>query len=150
MEIQKARISDVKEIARIINDHAAKGLMLAIPLTQIYDQLRDFVVARDGDQVMGCGAIHVAWENLGEIRSVAVAEDARKKGIGTRIVTALIDMAHEIEIARILVLTYQPDFFKRFGFHVVEKETLPHKIWRACINCPRFPSCDEIGMILDV
>lgn len=148
--IKQARISDVKQIARIINDHADKGLMLHIPLTQIYDQLRDFVVATDNDQIVGCGAVHIAWEGLGEIRSVAVAEECRNKGVGTHIVNALINMAREIEISKLLVLTYQQDFFKRFGFQLVEKETLPHKIWRACLNCPRFPNCDEIAMVLDL
>lgn len=140
-------MGDVKNIAEIINTHAKNDLMLPISLIQIYDQIRDFIVAEVDGEIAGCGAIHVVWENLGEIRSVAVKESCRKNGIGTLLAEKLIRMALEIGIRDIFVLTYQKTFFEKFGFSVIEKETLPHKIWNVCINCSKFPNCDETAMI---
>jgi amino-acid N-acetyltransferase len=150
LTIRPARIPDVLTIAKIVNEHAAKELMLPIALNQIYEQLRDFVVAEENGEIAGCGAIHVAWEDLGEIRSLAVAESNRKKGIGGKIAAELLKMAKELGIKKIFVLTYQVDFFKRLGFVVVDKETLPHKIWRVCLNCHKFPSCDETALQLQL
>lgn len=148
--IRPAKIGDVKDIAKIINQHASKGQMLPIALSSIYDQLRDFVVATDEGRIVGCGAMHVAWDNLGEIRSIAVEEDSRGKKIGIAITERLLDMAREMELTRVFVLTYQKDFFDRFGFHHVDKDVLPHKIWRACLNCPKFPNCDETALMLEL
>lgn len=147
--IRPAKIKDVKIIAKIINQHAEKGMMLPIALNQIYEQFRDFIVAEEEGEIIGCGAIHVAWDNLGEIRSLAIEEGYRRKGLGSLLVKKLLSMAREIEIKKIFILTYQVDFFKRFGFNIIEKEMLPHKIWQACLNCPRFPNCDEIAMMLE-
>jgi amino-acid N-acetyltransferase len=90
------------------------------------------------------------WEDLAEIRSVAVAEEAGRKGLGTKLVTACLDEAHELGLKKVFCLTYKPNFFGKFGFRVVDKSELPHKVWRDCINCVKFPDCDEIAMILEM
>lgn len=148
--IRSAKIHDAMQIAKIINQHAAKELMLPIPLNQIYEQLRDFLVVEKKGHVVGCGAIHVAWEELGEIRSLAVDSEFRHKGLGTILVQKTLEMAREIELKKIFVLTYQVKFFERFGFQVVDKSTLPHKIWKVCLNCHKFPDCDETAMMMEL
>jgi amino-acid N-acetyltransferase len=148
--IRAAKINDAEEMSRLINKHASSNLMLPIALNQIYDQLRDFVVAEAEGEIIGCGAMHITWKDLGEIRSVAIEESHRKQGVGTQIVNRLLTMALEMEVKRLFVLTYQPKFFDKFGFSVIDKEALPHKIWRVCINCHKFPNCDEIAMIKEI
>ncbi|MFP3896745.1 MAG: N-acetyltransferase [Anaerolineales bacterium] len=149
MVAEKAGVKDVPAMSDLINYFADKELMLPRSQHQIYQYLRDFVVAKDGSTVIGCGALHIVWGDLGEVRSLAVAEDWHGRGVGRCIVEALQREARELGLPRIFTLTYQQKFFERFGFHVVPRESLPHKIWGDCLNCPKFPNCDEIAMILD-
>ena len=145
-----ARVGDVRQIVEIINHHASKELMLHRSLNQVYEGLREYQVAEADGRIIGCGALNIAWEDLCEIRSVAVREGHERKGVGTRIVQALLDDAHQLELKRVFLLTYQPGFFERFGFRPVEKDALPHKVWNDCINCVKFPDCDEVAMILGI
>ena len=152
--VRPARMGDVRQIVEIINFHASKGLMLHRPLNQVYEGLREYEVAEENGQIngqiIGCGALNITWEDLGEIRSVAVREGYQGKGIGMRIVQTLLEDAHHLDLKRVFVLTYQPKFFGRAGFQEVEKDTLPHKVWKDCINCVKFPDCDEIAMIMEI
>ncbi len=148
--IEKARIEDPPLILALINHYAAQELMLPRSLNDIYENLRDFFVWRDGSDVRGCVALHVSWQGLGEIRSLAVAEEARRRGIGRRLVKSCLREAKDLGMKRVFVLTYQPEFFKRFGFRHHPKESLPHKIWADCLNCPKFPDCDEVALALDL
>jgi len=148
--IRKAQISDVKEIQKLLIIFASRGDMLSRSLSEIYESLRDFYVFEEGDTILGAAALHIVWDDLAEVRSVAVVEDAGRKGIGSQLVQACISEAREIGLKRIFCLTYKPDFFGKHGFHLVDKSELPHKVWGDCIKCVKFPDCDENAMILDL
>jgi amino-acid N-acetyltransferase len=148
--IRKAQIADVKEIQKLLMTFANRGDMLSRSLSELYESLRDFYVVEEGGVLLGAAALHIVWEDLAEVRSVAVTEDAGRKGIGSRLVQACIAEAREIGLKRIFCLTYKPDFFAKHGFLLVDKAELPHKVWGDCIKCPKFPDCDENAMILDL
>jgi amino-acid N-acetyltransferase len=148
--IRKAKLDDVKPIQKLLAHFAGKGDMLSRSLSELYEALRDFYVAESDGQLLGTAALHIVWADLAEIRSVAVAEEAGGKGIGTQVVQACLDEARTLGLKRVFCLTYKPDFFGRFGFRVVDKSELPHKVWGDCIKCAKFPDCDEIAMILDL
>ena len=147
--IRGAVVKDVPAIARIVNGYASQGLMLPRSLHNLYQCVRSFVVAATDDQVIGCGALQVFWHDLAEVRSLAVEEAWAGKGIGRLMVRYLVDQARSLGIARVFTLTYRQRFFERLGFHEVPKESLPHKIWSDCLNCPKYPDCDEIALMLD-
>jgi amino-acid N-acetyltransferase len=148
--IRKAQIADVKNIQKLLMTFANRGDMLSRSLSELYESLRDFYVVEEDGVLLGAAALHVVWEDLAEVRSVAVTEDAGRKGIGSRLVQACISEAREIGLKRIFCLTYKPDFFAKHGFRLVDKAELPHKVWGDCIKCPKFPDCDENAMILDL
>ncbi len=149
--LRKAQIGDVKEIQKLLTIYATKGEMLSRSLSELYEALRDFYVVTDEDgRILGTAALHIVWADLAEVRSVAVVADSGRKGIGTMLVNACIKEARELELKRIFCLTYKPDFFGKFGFVLVDKSTLPHKVWGDCIKCPKFPDCDENAMTLDL
>jgi amino-acid N-acetyltransferase len=147
--IRKARMADVKAIQKLIADYARKGDMLPRSLSDIYENLRDYFVYEDGGDVVGSAAIHIMWEDLAEVRSLAVQEGRMRRGVGTQLVEACISEAIVLGIARVFALTYKPEFFERLGFHRVDKAELPHKIWTDCLKCAKFPDCDEIALVAD-
>lgn len=144
--IRPARMSDVKPIHSLLQQFASKGLLLGRSISSLYDSLRDFVVYDDGG-VQGACALHICWDNLAEIRSLAVTEDSHGRGIGRALVNACLDEAKSLEIGRVFTLTYQGGFFRKLRFAPIEKSELPHKIWSDCIQCPKFPDCDEEALI---
>ena len=146
---RKATVSDVPVIHKIINAIAAKDEMLPRSLNQLYDSLRDFWVCEVNGAVRGCSALHVLWGDLGEIRSVAIEPEYQKKGIGRELVNRNIAEAKQLGLPRIFLLTYKPEFFQKFGFSVIDKHSLPQKVWTECVNCPKFPDCGETAMILN-
>jgi amino-acid N-acetyltransferase len=146
----KPTIKDAPDIAALINTFSAKGVLLARSVNNIYEHLRDFVVAKRGDRLLGCAALQVVWDGLGEIRSLAVAEDARKAGAGRALVEFCLREAIQLGVRQVFVLTYQTDFFGKFGFREHPKEALPQKVWKDCVHCPKFPNCDETAMLLDL
>ncbi len=148
--IEKARISDVPRMHRLVNYFAEKGEMLPRALSEIYENIRDFFVVRDGDEVVACVALHVNWEDLAEIKSLAVAEERQDSGIGTLLLEASLAEARELGIATVFCLTYKPTFFAKLGFQEVEKMELPRKVWTECYRCAKFPNCDEVAMILQL
>lgn len=148
--LRKARITDVKEIQKLLTHFANRGDMLSRSLSELYEAIRDFYIVEESGQLLGAAALHIVWDDLAEIRSVAVAEDAGRKGVGTEVVNACISEARELGLKRLFCLTYKPDFFARFGFSVVDKSELPHKVWGDCIKCVKFPDCDEISMIMEL
>ena len=147
---EKARIVDVPQIHKLVNSFGSQGLMLPRPLSEIYENLRDFVVLKDGDEVVGCGALHILWGDLLEIKSVAVAEDHQREGIGAAVVRACLDEAGKMDVPMVFVLTYEPEFFGRFGFTKVDLMDLPRKVWGECQRCPKYPDCDETAMVLQL
>jgi amino-acid N-acetyltransferase len=146
-QVEKAKITDVPQIHKLINGFADKGLMLARPLSEIYESIRDFFVIRKDGEVVACAALHISWSDLAEIRSVAVAEERQKKGLGATLVAACLKEAEELGIKTIFCFTYQPEFFKRQKFVDVDKMELPRKVWTDCFRCPKFPNCDEISLV---
>lgn len=148
--IRKAQIADVKDIQKLLMTFANRGDMLSRSLSELYESLRDFYVVEEEGVLLGAAALHVVWEDLAEVRSVAVVENSGRKGIGSRLVQACIAEAREIGLKRIFCLTYKPEFFAKHGFRLVDKAELPHKVWGDCIKCPKFPDCDENAMILDL
>ncbi|MFB0559339.1 MAG: N-acetyltransferase [Dehalococcoidales bacterium] len=147
MEIEKAKISDATQMHKLINYFADKGEMLARPLSEIYENIRDYFVVKQGKRVIACAALHVNWLDLGEIKSVAVAEDSQRQGIGDQLIEACLKEAKELGIPTIFCLTYKPAFFEKLGFSQIDKMKLPHKVWSECYRCPKFPNCDEVGLI---
>ena len=146
--IRNARIKDVKEIHSLLKHFAAQGLLLARSISSLYDQLRDFVVYVDKeDKILGACAFHIIWENLAEVSSLAVREEAQGSGIGAQLVRNCLDEAEKFGIEQVFVLTYQADFFRKQGFRDIDNKELPHKIWGDCIHCPKFPDCDEEALI---
>ena len=147
--IRKARLADVKVIHRLIAEQARGGHILARPLSELYSQVRDFLVIEDdaSGEVLGCGALQVVWEDLAEIRSLAVKEISKGQGMGTRLSEALLREAREMGIKQVFVLTYRVSFFERLGFRQMDKGLLPHKIWADCIRCTKFPECDETALV---
>ena len=146
-QVEKARIPDVPQMHQLINHFADKGEMLARPLSELYESIRDFFVIREGERVVACAALHVSWSDLAEIRSVAVAEDCQKKGLGDQLIAACLNEAAELGITTIFCFTYQPEFFKRYKFADIDKMEMPRKVWTDCFRCPKFPNCDEIALI---
>ena len=149
--IRKARMGDVKAIQKLIAEYARKGDMLPRSLSEIYENLRDyFVYIDDGGEVIGSAAIHIMWEDLAEVRSLAVRDGHMRKGVGTQLVEACISEAIVLGIARIFALTYKPEFFEKMGFVRVDKSELPQKIWTDCLKCSKFPDCDEVALVSDL
>lgn len=148
VQIRKATTADIPAIHQLINDYAAEGLMLRRPLMQLYEAVRDFVVAEaEGGEVIGTGALHVMWSDLAEVRSLAIAPSTKGQGVGRAVVEYLLQEAAALGLKRVFALTYQQGFFEKCGFTVVQKATLPQKVWKECIYCDKFNSCDEIAMI---
>ena len=147
MKLEKAKITDISQMHQLINYFADKGEMLARALSELYENVRDYFVVRQGERVIACVALHVNWSDLAEIKSLAVADDSQRQGIGDQLVEACLKEAEELGIPTIFCLTYKPAFFERFGFSQVDKLELPHKVWSECYRCPKFPNCDEIALI---
>jgi amino-acid N-acetyltransferase len=143
-------MSDVKGIHQLIAEYAKKGDMLPRSLADIYENLRDyFVFLGDGGELVGSAAIHIMWEDLAEVRSLAVREGKMRRGVGTQLVESCISEAIVLGIDRVFALTYKPEFFEKLGFHIVDKAELPQKIWTDCLKCSKFPDCDEVALVAD-
>ena len=147
--IRKANIKDVKAIHGLLHEYGKKEELLARPLSELYDHIRDFCVYMDESdkQMIGCCAMQFCWEDLAEIRSLAVLPEHLGKNIGTKLVETVIQEAKSFNVKKVFTLTYKPDFFKQFGFIQIERSDLPLKIWTDCIICVKFPDCDEIAMM---
>ncbi|MDZ7642293.1 MAG: N-acetyltransferase [Desulfurivibrio sp.] len=151
-KIRRARMEDIRQIYALLQFFAGRNLLLGRPLSSLYDHLRDFkvaVAAAEPGQVVGVCALHICWENLAEIRSLAIAESFQARGLGRELVHACLAEARELGISRVFTLTYQPAFFSKLGFKSIDKNELPHKVWSDCINCPMFPDCNEEALIRD-
>jgi amino-acid N-acetyltransferase len=144
----RASIADASAIHDLVNTFARRGEMLPRTMSEVYQNLRDFYVIRDGGgETVGCGGLHTLWEDLGEIKSLAVREDMQGRGLGARIVETCVTEAREIGLATAFALTYRPGFFEKLGFAQADVMTLPRKVWGECYRCPKFPSCNEIAMV---
>jgi len=147
---EKARTADAQQVHDLVNAFAGRGEMLPRTMGEVYENLRDFFVVRRGDDVLGCVALHIVWEDLAEVRSLAVREESQAVGLGALMVQACIDEARRLGLKRLFALTFKPAFFEKLGFQRVAKETLPHKIWTECVHCPHFPDCNEVPMAIEL
>ncbi|MDD2679620.1 MAG: N-acetyltransferase [Candidatus Omnitrophica bacterium] len=145
--IRKANIKDIKQIQELINAFARKNIMLSRSLNELYENIRDFWVVEEKGRVVGCCALHISWDTLAEVKSLAVAKKYQGKGIGRELVDICLEEADNLGAKKVFVLTYKPEYFKQFGFKRVKHESLPHKIWAECINCCKFPDCKEIALV---
>jgi amino-acid N-acetyltransferase len=149
--IRKAHQQDVRFIHRLLAHYGGRGDLLARPLTDLYEFLRDFIIAEDAEgQAVGTCALHLCWEDLCEVRSLAVLPELKGQGWGQRLVEACCSEAVTLGFNKVFALTYVPEFFARFGFVRVDKSRLPNKIWSDCLSCVKFPDCDEIAMLLEL
>ncbi|MEW5921777.1 MAG: N-acetyltransferase [Bacillota bacterium] len=144
---RKAKMGDAQVMASMINHYADMGLMLPRTLPSLYQRIRDYTVIEEKGEIIGVGGLHILWHDLAEICSLAVHPQKTNNGLGMGLVEHLIMECRKLEIEKIFTLTYQPVFFEKCGFKRIDKEQLPQKVWTECINCPKFPNCDEIALI---
>jgi len=147
LTVRKAVMHDIPPILDLINGYAARGVMLPRTEFELSEAIRDFTVVLQGDRLLGCGALHFYSPALGEIRSLAVTEQAKTQGVGRRLVDALVREAQDYELDAAFAFTYVTGFFRKVGFHVVERGVLPLKAWKDCLRCPKFQACDEIAVL---
>jgi len=151
--LRKARITDVKGIHKLLMTPTGdEGLVLPRSFNQLYSHLRDFfvIVGDADDTVLACCALAISWENLAEVRSLVVARDERGQGLARKLVEACLSDAVTLGIYRVFALTNTVPFFEHMGFVETSKDSLPQKVWSDCLNCPRFPDCDEIAMVMEL
>ena len=147
-KVRNATVFDAENIYALIESHAEKGNLLPRPMNEIYRSIRDFFVVEHQGKIIACGALEIFTEILGEVRSLVVHEDYNGKGAGRLLVNEIICEAKKIGLLQLMALTYVPEFFHRFGFITVPKETFPEKVWGICIKCYKFNFCDEIAVLL--
>lgn len=148
MNIRPARVGDVPAIYELIRKFADRKVMIRRSMGELYESIREFLVAIEDDgRVVGCVALHVFWEDLAELKCLAVAEDAQGGGVGRKLVDACWEQARVLEINSVFALTYAVGFFERCGYDQIDKAELPHKIWNECVRCPLFPNCTEVALI---
>jgi amino-acid N-acetyltransferase len=149
--IRKATLKDIKLVHKLIGEQAKAGNLISRAISELFSQVRDFVVRTENGSrtIIGCGALHIVWEDLAEIRSLAVETEHQRKGIGSELVQALLEESRGMEINRVFVLTDRTKLFERLGFSQIDKNMLPHKIWADCIRCNKFPECDEVAMAIN-
>lgn len=147
MLYRKPTFDDVERIYTLVNDYANDGLMLARSRNALYETLREMIVAEKDDEVVGVGGLHLIWNKLAEVRTLAIAPSFARQGIGKKIVESLVAEGKAFGVQEVFTLTYQPEFFGKLGFTEITKDLLPHKVWKECINCTKFPNCDEIAMM---
>ncbi len=140
----------MKKIYELLETFARTGELLHRPLPELYATCREFFIYEAEEEILGVCALHVWWEDLAEIRSLAVKKDVAGKGIGKELVVACIEEARVLGVKRIFVLTYKEEFFRRLGFVPIDKNVLPQKIWGECVKCVKFPTCDESALMMDL
>ena len=148
--IRRAKVADTADILDLVNGLAADQVMLPRSPASIIENIRDFVVAEVGEHFGGCAALAVIWSDIAEVRSIAVAPEFRKLGIGRAMTERLLAEAEELGVGRVMAFTYVPDFFARLGFVVVDHASLPHKVFNDCLNCPKFHRCDEVAVLKEL
>lgn len=146
MNIRDAKISDVKAIHALISSYAELDRMLFCSMADIYEKLQTFSVVEEDGSVVGCCALEVIWSNLAEIKSLAVDQTKKEKGIGRMLVTTALEKAVRLGVPKVFALTLEPNFFEKFGFEIVEKDSLPMKVWSDCAKCSKQQNCDEIAV----
>ena len=147
MKARNAEITDAKAIYALISSYAEQDKMLFRSLADIYENLQTFTIIELDGNVVGCCALQVIWSDLAEIKSLAVDETNTGAGVGKMLVAATTEQACQLGLRRIFALTLKPDFFEKMGFEIIEKDSLPMKVWSDCAKCPKQQNCDEIAVI---
>jgi amino-acid N-acetyltransferase len=150
MKVRSARISDVKTMHALIGSYAERDRMLFRSVTDIYENLQTFCVAESDGNIVGCCALEIIWADLAEIKSLAVDQSRKEMGIGKMLVSAALEQARHLGLPKVFALSLEPEFFEKLGFAVVEKNTLPMKVWSDCARCPKQESCDETAVVKEV
>lgn len=150
IKLVKAFPSDAPGIKNLVNEHAARSWLIQLPLSKVYENIRNFYVLKKDGEVAGCAALRVYWDDLAEIRSLVVDDEFRGRNWGRRLVEACLEEAASLGLKKVFTLTVAPEFFRKLGFIPVEKEELPQKIWQDCIYCPHFPDCKETALLREV
>jgi amino-acid N-acetyltransferase len=146
--IRKAKVQDIQAIKKLIEPYGKTGAMLPVSLSELYDRIRSFFLyENEVGSIVGVAALHISWDDLAEIRSIAVAKEYKKTGIGRKLIESCLTEAKDLGVGHVFVLTYIPEFFDKVGFKEVDKAKLPHKIWSECLKCVKFPECDETAMV---
>jgi amino-acid N-acetyltransferase len=147
MKMRNAKISDAKAIYSLINQYAERDKMLFRSMADIYENLQAFIVAELNGNVVGCCALQIVWSDLAEIKSLAVDQANTGTGVGKMLVEAATEQACQLGLPRVFALTLDPAFFEKLGFEVIEKDTLPMKVWSDCAKCPKQQNCDETAVV---
>lgn len=150
LSIEPATLDDAEGISQLVGFWADKGEMLHRPVSEVYEAVRDFKVARLGGELVGCASLHIMGRDLAEVRSLAVKEDVQTRGIGAALVSACLDEAKAFGIERVFALTYKPGFFEKLHFRVANVMEFPQKVWNECVRCPFFTNCKEVAVVLDL
>jgi len=145
--IRKASSADIKAVHKLVNEFAKRQKMIPRSLHELYETVRDLYLYDEGGRIKAACALHILWEDLAEIRSLAVNKDSQGKGVGTALVRKCLKEAKSLGVKKVFALTYNPEFFLKLGFGHIDKSALPQKIWGDCLRCPRFPECDEHAVI---
>jgi amino-acid N-acetyltransferase len=150
MKVRSAKITDVKAIYALINSYAERDKMLFRSMADIYENLQSFIIAELDGSIVGCCGLDIIWSDLAEIKSLAVDEANIGSGVGKSLVTAAVEQARQLGLPQVFALTLDPAFFEKLGFTIVEKDTLPMKVWSDCAKCPKQQNCDETAVIKTV
>ncbi|MBW2066766.1 MAG: N-acetyltransferase [Deltaproteobacteria bacterium] len=164
LRIRKASVADVEKILELVNGFAAMNLMLPRGPQYVYENIRDFVIAveraprgalqkgesQDSEWVVACGSLHVLWEDMAEIRALAIRQEYQSLGLGRKIFNHLKKEAKELGVKHLFTFTMNEEFFKALGFKKIRRRELPPKVWGECSKCPKYFQCDEVGMISDL
>ncbi|MDR3289569.1 MAG: N-acetyltransferase [Peptococcaceae bacterium] len=148
MIFRHAVLKDVEAIIALVNGYAEQGLMLPRSRNMLYENIREFLIIEELEQVIGVASLHIVWEDLAEIRALAIHSTYAKQGLGAQLVRHLLQEAAQLGCKKVFALTYRTDFFERCGFRIVDKEDMPSKVWKECINCIKFPNCDEVAVMI--
>ncbi len=144
----KAKLSDIVSMQEVVKPEVEKGIILFRSADEMATNIRSYILAKDEGTIIGFGALHFHADDLAEVRSLAVKDGFRGRGVGKGIVQALLKEGEAMDVKKVFTLTYQKPFFESVGFSEIPKESLPsHKIWADCIKCKHFPVCDEIALI---
>lgn len=150
MKIRNAKIADAKAIHSLVKDYAERDVMLFRSMADIYENLQSFIIAELDDDVVGCCSLQIVWADLAEIKSLAVDKSHTNTGVGKMLVSHALEQAGRIGLPRVFALTLTPDFFEKMGFAIVEKDSLPMKVWTDCARCPKQQNCDEIAVVREL
>lgn len=150
LTVRPAVAADVPKVHELIKYHAQMGRMILRGFDELYSDLRSFMVAEDQGELLGCASVHIFWNNLAELKCVAVKENQQRRGIGRAVVDACHQDLKRLGIERAFALTGATTFFEKLGYRVVAKDSLPRFIWGECVRCPSFPVCNEEALVFDL